>query len=476
MRFVRLLSISLLVLCVPLSAGVVQQWMQTLTLEDRIAQLISMACFGEAPPTRSQDFIKFRHWVRDLHIGGMIVNNRVVNGQVRNAEPYAMAVFLNRMQRFARIPLIVQGDFERGASMRVANTTKFPYNMAYGASGDIEASRYEGAETARQARALGVHWLFAPDADVNNNPENPIINIRSYGEDPRAVAAHVAAYIDGAHSDPQHRVLVTAKHFPGHGDTAVDSHIGLARVDASRERMDEVELVPFKAAIEHGVDAIMTAHLSVPSIEPQDIPATVSSNVLTGLLRKELKFNGIIVTDAMDMGGLTSKFSGGEAAVRSIEAGADMLLMPPNPEEAIKAVAKAVRSGRLSRKRIDESVAKILAAKLRVGLARERYVNLDLISDTIDDPTADERAQAVADHAVTLLRNQDNQIPLRSPDQSCAVILTESRYTQQGRQFVMEIRRRAQAMKIKILDPTSSQAELMDTAQSLNFGCIEQVK
>ena len=182
------------------------------------------------------DLQKFRRWVRDLHIGGLIVNNRVVQGQVRNAEPYAMATFLNRMQKLSRIPLIVQGDFERGASMRVANTAKFPYNMAYGAAGDVEASRFEGAETARQARALGFHWVFAPVADVNNNPDNPIINTRAYGEDPKLVAAHVAAYIEGAHSDPKNRILVTAKHFPGHGDTDVDSHLGLGRVGASREQ------------------------------------------------------------------------------------------------------------------------------------------------------------------------------------------------------------------------------------------------
>jgi beta-N-acetylhexosaminidase len=238
----------------PAQPAIVQQWMRSMTLRDKIAQLISMACYGEAPSTRSSEYQKFRHWVRDLHIGALIVNNRVVQGQVRNAEPYAMATFLNRMQKLARVPLLVQGDFERGASMRVANTTKFPYNMAYGASGDLEASRYEGAETARQARAMGFHWIFAPVADVNNNPDNPIINIRSYGENPQTVASHVAAYIDGAHSDPKNHVLVTAKHFPGHGDTDVDSHLGLGRVGASRERMNAVEMVPFRAAIEHGVD------------------------------------------------------------------------------------------------------------------------------------------------------------------------------------------------------------------------------
>jgi beta-N-acetylhexosaminidase len=446
------------------SNAAVRQWMASMTLRDKAAQLISMACYGEAPATRSADFQKFRHWVRDLRIGGLIVNNRVVNGQVRNAEPYAMAVFLNRMQKLSRIPLIVQGDFERGASMRVANTTKFPYNMAYGAAGDVEASRYEGAETAREARALGVHWLFAPDADVNNNPDNPIINIRSYGEDPRAVAAHVSAYIEGAHSDPNRRVLVTAKHFPGHGDTATDSHLGLPRLEVSRDRMNDVELVPFKAAIEHNVDSIMTAHMAVPAVEPESVPATVSEKVITGLLRNNLGFKGIIITDAMDMQGLTKQFSSGEAAVRALEAGVDMLLMPPNPEQAIEAVVKAIQSGRLSRKRIDRSVAAILAAKVRVGLNRHRTVDLEEISDVINNPDASERAQAVADHAVTLVRNEANQIPLRRPAESCVIVLTENRYSQQGRQFIIELRKRAPAINVRVLDPSTPQSELIATA------------
>ena len=444
--------------------AIVQQWMRTMTLRDRIAQLISMACYGEAPATRSTEYQRFRHWVQDLRIGALIVNNRVVQGQVRNAEPYAVATFLNRMQRISRIPLLVQGDFERGPSMRVANTVRFPYNMAYGAAGDLEATKYEGAETARQARALGFHWIFAPDADVNNNPNNPIINIRSYGEDPKLVADHVGAYIDGAHSDPKNMVLVSAKHFPGHGDTDVDSHIGLGKVTASRERMDAVEWVPFRAAIEHGVDSIMTAHLAVPAIEPEEIPATLSKNVITGVLQEELGFKGIVITDAMDMKGLSSLFGPGEASVRALEAGVDMLLMPTDPDLAIKAVLAAVKDGRLTRQRIDRSVIKILSAKVRLGLARQRLVNVELLGDAIDNTDAEERAQGVANHAVTLVKDAGGQVPFTDPKQSCAVVLMENRYSQQGRQFITELRQGAQGIKIRILDPTSSSADIADTA------------
>ena len=208
----------------------------------------------------------------------------------------------------------------------------------------------------------------------------------------------------------------------------------------------------------------MTAHLAVPAIEPEEIPATISQKVLTGLLREELGFKGIIVTDAMDMQGLTKQFGPGEASVRALEAGVDMLLMPTDPEQAINAVMAAIREGRLTRARIDQSVVKILAAKIRVGLGRQRLVETENISDTIDNPDADERAQGVANHAVTLLRNEGEQVPLKDPDHSCVIVLTENRYTQQGRQFVLEMRQRSpQALQVRVLDPTTPQAELLDT-------------
>lgn len=452
------------------AAALAQQWMRAMSLTDKVAQLISMPCYGENPGTRSQDFRKFRHWVRDLHVGGLIVVNRVVNGNVRNADPYALAVFLNKMQRFARIPLIVSSDFERGASMRIANTTRFPHDMAFGAARDYEGSKFEGAATAREARALGVHWIFAPDADVNNNPENPIINIRSYGEDPQEVAKHVSAYIEGAHSDPKNRVLVTAKHFPGHGDTATDTHLGLAKLEATPERLNAIEFVPFRAAIQRGVDSVMTAHIALPAIEPEEIPATVSSKVLTGVLRNELAFRGIIVTDAMDMQGLSKQFSAGEASVRALEAGVDVLLMPKDADEAIHAVLLAVQQGRLTRKRIDQSVTKILTAKARLGLGRKRMVDIDDVGEILDDPDSLERAQQVADRAITLVRNDNDRVPLRAPDRACAFVLLESRYSQQGRQLILEIHKRSPQMKARVLDAGTPEAELKDSLQ-VAAGC-----
>ena len=429
-----------------------QAILKSLSLHDRVAQLVIGVCYGDAPSSRSPEFQKYRHWVRDVHIGGLIVNNHVQYGVVRYAEPHALALFLNQMQKLAKVPLLVGGDFERGSSMRVTDTTKFPYSMAYAAARDVEASREEGLMTAREARAMGIQWLFAPVADVNNNPANPVINIRSFGENSDEVAEHVAAYIDGAHSDPNNSVLVTAKHFPGHGDTTIDSHLDLARLEANKDRIEAVELIPFETAIAHGVDAVMTAHMTVPAFEPQEIPATVSPKILTGLLREELGFRGLVVTDAMDMLGLAKQLSMGEASVRAIEAGADVLLMPPDPEVAIRAVLAAVEKGRLTRKRIDQSVLRVLEAKVRVGLAKKKLVDLEAVSDAIDSPEAGAHAQRVSDRAVTLVRNERNLLPLAAPNRACVIASPGVRISTFGQRMLEEFRKRAPQARLMLVD------------------------
>ena len=437
-----------------------QAMLKSMSLRDRIAQLVIGVCYGDAPSSRSPELQKYRHWVRDLHIGGLIVNNHVQYGLVRYAEPHTLALFLNQMQRLAKVPLLVGGDFERGSSMRVTDTTKFPYSMAYAAARDVEGSREEGLMTAHEARAMGIQWLFAPVADVNNNPANPVINIRSFGENSDEVAAHVAAYIDGAHSDPNSPVLVSAKHFPGHGDTTIDSHLDLARLEVDKDRIHSVELIPFEAAIAHGVDAIMTAHMTVPSLEPNEIPATVSSRILTGLLREELGFRGLVVTDAMDMLGLAKQFSMGEASVRAIEAGADVLLMPPDPEAAIRAVLAAVEKGRLTRKRIDQSTLRVLEAKVRVGLTKKKTVDLDAVSDAIDSPEEAVHAQRVSDRAVTLVRNEGNLLPLAAPNRACVIASAGVRISTFGQRMLDEFRRRAPQARLMLVDNALPEAAL----------------
>jgi len=446
------------------SPAQVQRWMSSLTLRQKVAQLVMIPFYGEAPAARTRAFREFQRLVKTTGVGGLIVINKRAGGTIRRAEPYAMAAFLNRMQKSARLPLIVGGDFERGASMRMNSTTRFPHLMAYAAAGDTEAVKRLGAATAREARAMGVQWLFAPVADVNNNPENPIINIRSFGEDPKAVSDYVRAFLEGARSATQAKVITTVKHFPGHGDTSTDSHLGLPRLDVDRQRLENVEFEPFRAAIAAGVDSVMTAHISIPALEPTGVPATVSRAILTDLLRGELGFKGIIVTDAMDMKGLTTQYPPGEAAVRALEAGADLLLMPPKPDETIDAVVKAVKSRRLTPKRIDESVRRILAAKVKVGLNRKRTVDLETVSDSLESDEDAEDAQTVADHAVTLVKNQNAVVPLRDPAAACYYVLTESRWAQQGRRFVEELPKRAPKAPVRLFDPQEPAVALQEAA------------
>lgn len=426
---------------------------RSLSLHDRIAQLIVVRGYGDYPASDNPEYRKFLRWIREDHVGGFIVAGRIRDGNVISAQPFEMASFINHMQRVAKTPLLVAADFERGASMRVAETARFPYLMAFGAARDLGATKELGAATAREARALGVTWVFAPDADVNNNPDNPIINVRSYGEDPQQVAEGVSAFIEGAHSDRRNYVLVTAKHFPGHGDTAEDSHLQMARLDQSKERIEAVELTPFRAAVAHGVDAVMTAHMAVPAFDADDTPATISQNILTGLLRKELGFNGIIVTDAMEMQGLASLYSPGEAAVRAIEAGADVLLMPTDPEACIRAILEAVNRKRISVQRIDASAAKILAAKQTVGLLRKRLVDLDSISDDLEEQKLGTLAQSVAERAVTLVKDDTHLFPMPG-DGSCLIVLGERQFSTRGETLLNELHRRAPALIAYVVNPS----------------------
>jgi beta-N-acetylhexosaminidase len=443
--------------------------MRSMTLRDKAAQLVFVPFYGEAPNTRSQEYQKYLRWVRTLHVGGLVLVNRVRNGAVEHAEPFAMATFLNRMQKASRLPLLVAGDFERGDSMRVASETKFPHAMAFAATRDLALSRKEGAVTARQARALGVPWILAPVVDVNNNPDNPIISIRSYGENPDDVSAHTRAFIEGAHSATHEPVLVTAKHFPGHGDASTDTHMALGVLTADKARLEAVELPPFRAAIAAGVDTVMTAHLAVPALDAPEIPATLSRAILTGLLRDEMGFHGLIVTDAMDMNGISKHWSTGQAAVKALEAGVDILLMPSNPEQAVDAVVRAVQSGTLSRQRIDDSVSRVLAAKVRVGLNRRRFIDADAAMDELDLPEDLALVQEVADRAVTLVKNDGPLVPLKSAS-ACFLVLPESRYGAQGKAFAAEVRKRSPNAQILTLDPAATDSDF-DKAAATAKSC-----
>src|ERR1017187_7430816 len=396
----------------PASTSWVEQTLKKMSLREKLGQMLIVSYFGAFSSAQSSEYKEILREVAENHVGGLIiVTNRGPLG-IERSQVYPTAVATNELQRRAKIPLLVGADFESGTGMRLDEGTSFPSAMAIGATGDPKLAYVVGKASALEAWAAGIQWIIAPDADINNNSDNPIINIRAFGEDPKSVAAFVKEFVRGVEDNG---ALATAKHFPGHGDVTVDSHLTLAVVPGDRQELETTELVPFRAAIDAGVSSIMPGHLSVPALEPDpNIPATLSHKILTGVLRDEMNFRGLIVTDAMDMGGVTSRFPPGEAAVRSVEAGADVLLMPPVPDAAMAGLEDGVRSGRISQKRIDTSVRRILAAKARLGLNKNRLVDVARLNEKFGRPAYDTQAQEIADRGVTLLRDAPSILPLDS--------------------------------------------------------------
>ena len=402
--------------------------LRRMSLDEKIGQLISVGLNATFLNQDSDAYRTLKHYIEDDKIGGVVL----FRGPV-----YESVILVNRLQQLAKYPLLISADLEAGAGMRFDDTVNFPWNMAVAATGNPDYARRQGEITAREARALGVQQIFAPVVDVNNNAANPVINVRSYGEDPAEVARFAAAFTEGAQAAG---VIATAKHFPGHGDTAVDSHRGLPEINVGRERLNTVEFVPFKAAVNAGVGAVMTGHIALPQIDPTAIkplprdikgkpidtdeageiieekatmPATMSP-VMGHILRSDLNFHGMIVTDALSMSGLTIYFTQEEAAVRALEADADMLLKPADVDAAFRGVRDAVKSGRLSEKRIEESARRILTAKYDLGLVEQRLTPIDSIDRVVGSKDVVALATEIAEHAITLVRNEDKLVPLKN--------------------------------------------------------------
>jgi beta-N-acetylhexosaminidase len=395
--------------------------LREMSIDEKIGQLLFTTYHGSFTPQDAAAYHNMMHDVSDLHVGGFINITQGSPLGIVKSQVYPTAVLTNQLQAKSKLPLLIGADFERGTGMRLDEGTSFPTAMALAAAGDPRDAYTMGKVTALEARAVGIHWIYAPDADVNNNPGNPIINTRSFGENPERVAEFVSAFVRGVEENGG---LATAKHFPGHGDTAADSHLDLPVIHANRDRLEKLELVPFRAAISAGASSVMTGHLSVPSLEPDaNTPATLSHNILTGILREELHFQGLVVTDAMDMGGITTRFAPGEAAVRAVLAGADALLMPPVPEAAFEALQQAVKSGRISRDRLDASVGRILFAKAKLGLNKTRLVDLNAINEHFGTVARQSEAQQISDRGITLLRDTNQLLPLDGTKPSRALLL-----------------------------------------------------
>jgi beta-N-acetylhexosaminidase len=399
----------------------VEATLRKMSVDEKIGQLLFTTYHGSFTPTDAAAYQQMLHDVNNLHVGGFITITQITPLGIVKSQAYPTAVLLNQLQAKSKLPLLIGADFERGTAMRLDEGTSFPTAMALAAAGDPKDAYTMGKITALEARAVGIQWIYAPDADVNNNPGNPIINTRSFGEDPARVAEFVTAFVKGVQENGG---LATAKHFPGHGDTAADSHIDLPVIHADRERLEHLELVPFRAAISAGAGSVMTAHLSIPALEPDsNTPATLSHNILTELLRDELRFEGLVVTDAMDMGGITVRFAPGEAAVRAVVAGADALLMPPVPDAAFEALQAAVKSKRISKERLDASVRRILQAKARLGLNQNRLVDVNAINHKLGSVASQKEAQDISDRGVTLLRDTPRRLPLDGTKPSRALLL-----------------------------------------------------
>jgi beta-N-acetylhexosaminidase len=449
----------------------VKRTLAKMSTEEKLGQLLMLPFHGEFTSVESAEYRDLQRAIEQNHIGGFMLGTRVGPFGIERGKAYATAELINLLQKAARIPLLFAADFERGTAMRLENGTSFPHAMAVAATGHPEDAYTVGRITAAEARAVGVHWVFAPVADVNSNPDNPIINVRSFGEDPRQVASFVEAYVRGVEGNGG---LSTAKHFPGHGDTRIDSHLDLPTLSSDRAHLDTVDLPPFRAALAAGTSAVMMGHLAVPALDCDmplgstiERPATLSQKVITGLLRREMRFDGLVVTDALDMGGVARHYTPGEAAVQAILAGADVLLQPAVPDAVLAALKEAAKSSRLPLERINQAVTHILQAKARVGLHRNRFVDVDSLPKSLARAEFVGSAEEIADRGVTLLRQVQGILPLNAahPLKLGLLSIAGDRDAYPGRIFESEIRWRVDSLEALRFDIRFSPISKLDTSK-----------
>jgi beta-N-acetylhexosaminidase len=461
-----------------------EKTLQKLSLEEKVGQLFMIWVRAEFLNVNSPEYLELRDTMRKYHVGSFAMTVRWDPPFLYRNQPYEAAELLNRLQQDSKLPLLVAADFERGVTMRLHGATGFPHAMAFGATGRIDYAEAFGRITAQEARAIGVHWNFFPDADVNSNPANPIINTRSFGEDPQQVGDLVVAYIRGARANG---MLTTVKHFPGHGDTATDSHLSVAQVTGDRARLNNVELPPFRKAIEAGVDSVMVAHVTIPALEPDpNRVATTSPAIVTDLLKKQLGFKGIVVTDALDMAGLTRLYSAniGRAAVDAFKAGNDLLLIPADLDASYKAVLETARSGEIPQAQLDASVLKLLKAKASLGLEKARLVNLDALSAAVGKPENLALGQQISDDSVTFVRDNGKLLPFKHSgtvqsglpyqrveevrNSTLVIVLSEDVRTESGRALEHQVKARVPDANVIYVDPRIAGAMSDDVLKAVD--------
>jgi beta-N-acetylhexosaminidase len=394
----------------------------TLSLRDKAAQMVWPWVLGDYTAADDPTYRRVERLVREQHLGGIIISV---------GSPTEIASKLNALQQVSPLPLLVGADLETGAAFRarggyflpnaidLGGATYFPYAMGIGATRDTALAYQMGRVTAREGRALGIHIAFAPVLDVNNNPKNPVISLRSFGENPQLVAQLGVAFVRGIQDNG---MLATGKHFPGHGDTEQNSHLELARVGATAARLDSVELVPFRAAVQAGVRGIMTFHGQLPGLDTSSLPATLNPRIMTDLLRGRMGFRGLLITDALDMNGVLGKMTMAEVTQRAVLAGNDVLLMPTDIPGAISAVVDGVRQGLFPESRIDESVRKLLAAKQEMGLVRQRLTDIQAMRAVVGDSIDVATARVAAERAITLVKDSLGIVPFAGLPGSARVV------------------------------------------------------
>lgn len=468
--------------------------LKKMTVDEKIGQLVHIGINAQFLSQDSNEYKELQRQIVDNKVGGIIV----FVGDV-----YSTVHLVNRMQAEAKIPLLISGDFETGVAMRFPEAVNFPWNMAIAATGNPEFARRQGVIVGRESQATGVQQVFAPVVDVNNNADNPVINVRSYGENPEEVARFGAAFTEGLQSA---NVLATAKHFPGHGDTAVDSHRGLPVINFTRERLEKTEFSPFRALIDAGIGSVMISHISMPQLDATKVeplkqsikasytesevitegttmPATLSPDIVTGILRKEMNFDGLIVTDAMDMSGLTLYFNQEEAAVRAILAGNDVLLKPANADAALRGVREAVKSGRISEERLDQSVRKILAWKHKLGLSEKKITPLDQIDKIVSNQGTRQLSEEIAQNAITLVKKEEGALPVKTGGNAVLLAITNGEDRNfVGNSLAAQLRQNGLRVEKIVIDERSTEKDVADaiakakSAETLIAGLYGRVR
>jgi beta-N-acetylhexosaminidase len=453
----------------------VKRTLGNLTLEEKVGQMLQVRYYADYQNYDGRAYQLLRGQISKFHIGSVVFGMHFNNlGPVRSS-PLDAAKVANQLQRDSNLPLLFAADIERGMASRLRDVPSFPWPMAWGAINDQGAIERFGLVTGREARAVGIHWALAPVSDVNSNPSNPVINVRSFGEDPKLVSISVAAFIRGAHEGG---LLLTAKHFPGNGDTSVDAHREVASIDSNLTHLRETEFPPFQAAISVGVDAILLAHARVPALEPNpEKITTTSNNIIEGVLKGELGFKGVVITDALEMRGITKLYDPSRgsptarAAVDAVKAGCDVLMIPTDLEGTFKGIIDAVRKHELSEARIDESAGKILQMKAHLGLYKNRFVDIERVEAVTSEPDDMMFAQTTTDKAVTLVRNNGKVLPMypsvpgdktlsgdRIKSKTVVILLAEAFEERSGEEFEREMKARRPETRFFRFDGRFSEA------------------